>query len=406
MSAFALDVANHREIRTKFTMTEDHPRRTNQGSVMANSDSVDRIVLGDPAPWFGAPLISGDGAFNLQVAAGRWIVLSFLGSPADPKADEELAKLLRDAALFDEDRIVFCGVFTAAPHDPAPYRAMSTPAISFLADYDGAISRAYGAAAMPRTVVLDPMLRAVADIPWDHAAGHADTVRNVLRGLPAVDDCAGVPLTAPVLIVPRVLDFALCDFLVEFYDKLGGKESGFLLDSAGQTATVVDHKLKRRNDLTVVHPEVREAIRSQIVRRLVPAVDRFFQFAATRMDRYIVACYDSALGGHFHRHRDNVNAGAQHRRFAVTINLNKEYDGCDLVFPEFGRRGYRAPHGGAVVFSCGALHQVTPVTRGRRYAFLAFLYGEADAALREKNNAKIVQSEFRYSAMSDLLFPG
>ncbi|HTP92065.1 MAG TPA: hypothetical protein VMJ52_10040 [Xanthobacteraceae bacterium] len=60
----------------------------------------------------------------------------------------------------------------------------------------------------------------------------------------------------------------------------------------------------------------------------------------------------------------NINAGAQHRRFAVTINLNHDYSGCDLVFPEFGSRTYRAPHGGAVVFSCGALHQVTPITRG------------------------------------------
>jgi peroxiredoxin len=371
---------------------------------MGKIETADRIVLGDPVPWFGAALV-GDGAFNLQVAAGRWIVLSFLGSPGSPKVEDEVAGLLRDAHLFDEDRIVFYGVFTSPPTDPAPFLARSTRAISFVADYDGAISRAYGAAEMPRTIVLDPMLRAVADIPWDYAAGHARTVRNLLQGLPAVDDCAGVPLTAPVLIVPRVLDFELCDFLVQFYDKLGGKDSGFLLDSAGQTATVVDHKLKRRNDLSVVHPDVRQAIRSQIVRRLIPAVERFFQFSATRMDRYIVACYDSQLGGHFHRHRDNVNAGAQHRRFAVTINLNKDYDGCDLVFPEFGRRTYRAPHGGAVVFSCGALHQVTPVTHGRRYAFLAFLYGEADAALREKNNAKIVQSEFRYAGgISDRLF--
>jgi len=371
---------------------------------MGKIETADRIVLGDPVPWFGAPLV-GDGAFNLQVAAGRWIVLSFLGSPESPKVEGEVAGLLRDAHLFDEDRIVFYGVLTCPPADPAPFLARSTRAISFVADYDGAISRAYGAAEMPRTIVLDPMLRAVADIPWDYAAGHAQAVRNVLQGLPAVDDCAGVPLTAPVLIVPRVLDFELCDFLVQFYDKLGGKDSGFLLDSAGQTATVVDHKLKRRNDLSVVHPDVREAIRSQIVRRLIPAVERFFQFSATRMDRYIVACYDSQLGGHFHRHRDNVNAGAQHRRFAVTINLNKDYDGCDLVFPEFGRRTYRAPHGGAVVFSCGALHQVTPVMHGRRYAFLAFLYGEADAALREKNNAKIVQSEFRYAGgISDRLF--
>jgi hypothetical protein len=372
---------------------------------MANIESGDRIALGDPVPWFGAPLV-GDGAFNLQVAAGRWIVLSFLGSPCDPKGKAELTGLLGDAHLFSQDRIVFYGVLSAPPGDPAYYAALSTPAISFIADYDGAISRAYSAASMPRTIVLDPMLRAIADIPWDFAAGHAQTVRGVLQSLPAVDDCAGVPLTAPVLIVPRVFDFALCDFLVDFYDKLGGKDSGFLLDSSGQTATVVDYKLKRRNDLGVVRPEVRDAIRGQIVRRLLPAIERFFQFSATRMDRYIVACYDSAIGGHFYRHRDNVNAGAQHRRFAVTINLNKDYDGCDLTFPEFGSRTYRAPHGGAIVFSCGALHQVTPVTRGRRYAFLAFLYGEADAALREKNNANITQSEFRYAGgTSDRLFP-
>ena len=62
--------------------------------------------------------------------------------------------------------------------------------------------------------------------------------------------------------------------------------------------------------------------------------------------------------------------------------------------------------GGAIVFSCGALHEVTPITRGRRYAFLPFLYGEEDAARREKNNANIVQTEFRYAGeVSDRLFP-
>lgn len=363
------------------------------------------IVLGDPVPWFSAPLL-GAGDFNLQVAAGRWIVLSFLGSPADPKAKQELAQLLHDTQPFHEERIVFYGVLTARPADPSYYIGLNTFAISFIVDYDGAVTRAFGASDRPRTVVLDPMLRAVADIPWDHAGGHAKTVRRVLASLPAVDDSAGVPLIAPALIVPRVLDFELCDFLIQFYDKLGGKDSGFLFDANGQTSTVVDYRMKRRNDLSVLVPDLRDTIRAQIVRRLLPPIERFFQYSATRMDRYIVACYDSAVGGHFYRHRDNVNAGAQHRRFAVTINLNKDYDGCDLVFPEFGSRSYRAPHGGAIVFSCGALHQVTPVTRGRRYAFLAFLYGEADAALRERNDAKIAQAEFRYNAnLSDKLFP-
>jgi predicted 2-oxoglutarate/Fe(II)-dependent dioxygenase YbiX len=137
---------------------------------------------------------------------------------------------------------------------------------------------------------------------------------------------------------------------------------------------------------------------------LLPAIERFFQFSATRMDRSIVTCYDSAAGGHFYRHRDNVNVGAQHRRFAVSINLNKDYDGGDLVLPEFGHRAYRTPVGGAIVMSCGALHQVTPVTRGRRYAFVAFLYGEADAARREANNAKLHQSAAQYAVESDRLF--
>ena len=318
------------------------------------------IILGDPVPWFGAPLIV-DGSFNLQVAAGRWIVLAFLGSPANPRAGQELAELMREAHLFDPERIVFYGVLRAPPADPAPYIELCTAALSFIADYDGAVSSAFGAAEMPRTIVLDPMLRAVANVPWNEPAGHAQTVRGVLRSLPAVDDAAGVPLCAPVLIVPRIFDFALCDVLIQFYEKLGGDDSGFLFDVEGKTARVVDYRLKRRNDLVVAHPELREAIRSQIVRRLVPAIAQYFQFEATRMDRYIVACYDSTVGGHFHRHRDNVNIGARHRRFAVTINLNRDYDGCDLVFPEFGRRVYRAPHGGAVVFSCGALHQVTPV---------------------------------------------
>jgi predicted 2-oxoglutarate/Fe(II)-dependent dioxygenase YbiX len=363
-----------------------------------------RIVLGDPVPWFSAPEIGG-GSFDLHVSAGRWVVLSFLGSPADPRADAELAKLLQEASLFGEDRLVVGCVFTAPPEDIAGLAGISSKALFFLADYDGAVSRSFGALGTPRTVVLDPMLRAVADIAWDDPHGHAETVGNVLRGLPPVDESAGVPMFAPALIVPRVFSFELCDFLVQFYEAQGGVDSGFQFDIGGKTATVSDWRLKRRSDVALMAPEVRDLVRGQIVRRLIPEVERYFQYRATRMDRCIVACYDSEVGGHFHRHRDNVNAGAQHRRFAVSINLNGNFEGCDLMFPEFGRKVYRPPEGGAVVFSCGALHQVTPVTRGRRYAFLAFLYGEEDAKKREANNARLHAGERLYSGEQDRLFP-
>jgi predicted 2-oxoglutarate/Fe(II)-dependent dioxygenase YbiX/peroxiredoxin len=372
--------------------------------VSSNDATRNHVQLGDPAPWFSARTLT-DGTFHLQVAAGRWIVLCFLGSPDDPRARQELAELLRESPRFDEDHIIALGVLTAPPQDPIPLLEATTPAMSFLADYDGALTRSYGAHDISRTIVLDPMLRAVANIAWDHPEGHANLLRNVLRSLPRVDDAAGVPMNAPVLIVPRVFDFPFCELLVKLYERMGGEDSGFMLDVAGKTQTVVDYGLKRRNDLILAAPELREAICDQIVRRLLPAMDRYFQFSATRMDRHIVACYDSAIGGHFYRHRDNVNAGAQHRRFAVTLNLNKDYDGCDLMFPEFGRKVYRAPVGGAIVFSCGALHQVTPITRGKRYAFLAFLYGEADAARREANNDRLHENEERYSGAHDRLFP-
>src|SRR6202044_2393274 len=93
-----------------------------------------KIVLGDPVPWFSAPLIT-DGSFHLQVAAGRWIVLSFLGSPDNTRAQPAHAAILGDARLFDQDRIVFDGVLTAPPGDPTPYFSLCTPAISLIADY-------------------------------------------------------------------------------------------------------------------------------------------------------------------------------------------------------------------------------------------------------------------------------
>jgi peroxiredoxin len=362
------------------------------------------IGLGDPVPWFSAKTVTGQ-AVELHVDAGRWIVLMFFGSLDDARAVASLECIRANAVLLDEDRLVFLGVLNELPGDMAAIDAMSGPACKFILDPNGEISRAYGAHGAPRTIALDPMLRAIANIPFDHPNGHAAIVDGLVKSLPEVDASAGVPLFAPALIVPRVFEFPFCELLVKFYEEMGGNESGFLLDRDGKTQTVVDHRYKSRQDLVIVEPNLREAIRDRIVRRLVPEIKRYFQFNVTRMDRYMVSCYDAARGGHFSRHRDNVNAGARHRRFAASINLNSEYEGGPLMLPEFGRRSYAAPVGGAIVFSCGALHQVAPVTKGKRYAFVPFFYGESDAALRMQNNALLQPGEIHYTGDRDRLFP-
>ena len=193
------------------------------------------------------------------------------------------------------------------------------------------------------------------------------------------------------MIVPRIFEPELCRHLIGLYDAAGGARSGVMREIAGMTVPVIDD-FKSRRDADVVDEPTRTQTRGRIVRRLLPEIQKAFQFKATRMERYIVACYDSQEGGYFRPHRDNMTRGTAHRRFAVSLNLNAEdYEGGDLRFPEFGSRTYRPPTGGAVIFSCSMLHEATPVTRGRRYAFLPFLYDEEGARIRDEN-AKFLAS--------------
>jgi predicted 2-oxoglutarate/Fe(II)-dependent dioxygenase YbiX len=188
-----------------------------------------------------------------------------------------------------------------------------------------------------------------------------------------------------VLVLPRVLEPALCGRLVALYEAGGGAESGFMVERDGRTVGVYDDSRKRRRDQPIEDRALQAAIRARIGRRIAPEMRKAFQFDPTRIERYIVACYDGASGGHFRAHRDNTTPATAHRRFAVTVNLNDDFEGGELWFPEFGPRRYRPPAGGAAVFSCSLLHEARPVAAGRRYALLPFLYDDAAARLREAN---------------------
>ncbi|MFN4101046.1 MAG: 2OG-Fe(II) oxygenase, partial [Pararhodobacter sp.] len=164
-----------------------------------------------------------------------------------------------------------------------------------------------------------------------------------------------------------------------------GEESGFMREIGGRTLGLTDPGFKRRKDFTIEDRALIGALQSRILRRVVPEIAKVHQFTATRMERYIVSCYAAEDGGHFAAHRDNTTKGTAHRRFAVSVNLNDGFEGGEVSFPEYGPRSFKAPPGGAVVFSCSLLHRVSPVTEGRRYAFLPFLYDDAAARLREEN---------------------
>ena len=360
------------------------------------------LMPGDMAPWFVADCTSNP-RYAFNTVGGRYVVLVFFGSATSPLGAKQIAGALANSGLFDDDRLLMFGVST----DKSDRERLTprVPGIRYIWDHDRAVSALYGALPsaqsdaadyQPLTFVLDPSLRIIARIPARDPA-HDQVLAKFLRALPAVDQYAGTTLHAPVLVAPFVFEPAFCAELVAEYQRGQATDSGFMREENGQTVGKVDHGVNRRFDVIVENEQLRRGAMARIARRLLPMIRRAFDFDATRMERHIVACYDAAGGGYFRPHRDNTTKGTAHRRFAVTINLNAEdYAGGDLRFPEFGRRTYRAPTGGAVVFSCSLLHEATAVTSGRRFAYLPFLYDDRAAALRAENNRFLAEGVSRY----------
>lgn len=204
----------------------------------------------------------------------------------------------------------------------------------------------------------------------------------MIQTSPVIADAPAVAF-APILILPGVFTPKLCQTLIQLYDRQGGERSGFMVTENGQTVGKHDPRHKSRRDAMVADQGLIGSIQQRIIDHVVPAIRRAYAFHVTRMERYLVACYDAEEGGHFRAHRDNTTPGTAHRRFALSIPLNDDFQGGGLSFPEFGDRRYRAAAGSGIVFSCSLLHQVDPVTAGRRFVFLPFLYDEAAARIRQ-----------------------
>lgn len=350
-------------------------------------------MRGDPAPWFRAPALSSSPTYAFDTVAGRHVLMLFIESASDPTAAQALRLVDRHRRLFNDDDACFFGVTTDPEDAPAGRIAQQLPGIRYFLDYDRKLSALYGSAGpsgfAARWLVLDPGLRVLQRFDIEDGEQAIALLRASLA-VPTPDQWA------PVLMVPDILPVDLCDELIRGYEADGGTESGFMRDVDGKTRLLADPQHKRRRDWHVEDEALRGRLLGFLNRRMTLAVQRAFQFRPTRIERYLVGCYEAGMG-HFRPHRDNMTKGTAHRRFAVTINLNAgDFDGGDLRFPEFGQRTYRAPTGGAIVFSCSLLHEATPVTKGRRFAFLPFLYDEEGARVREANNPYLAESSGAY----------
>jgi len=336
---------------------------------------------GQAAPWFTAATPSNP-QFVIDSAAGRYVLLLFF--PVEGEARGMALRALAGAQrLFDD---VKASAFVVL-RDPASVQgARDMTGLRWVLDHSGAVTKRYGDA--PHWLLLDPTLRVIAAEP----IGAEEAMFKRIAALPAPADHAGVRLHAPVLIAPRIFEPELCQALIALHERDGGQFTGVMRDAGDRTLAVMD-ELKKRRDVRIDDLELQEAIRARLERRLYPLIKLALGFTTTHIERFLVSCYDAADGAVFHPHRDNTTQGTAHRRFACSLNLNDDFDGGDLRFAEYGPATYRPPAGGAVVFSCGLMHEALPMKAGRRYAFLPFFYDDAGAQVLDAYRARTAPVE-------------
>ncbi len=180
--------------------------------------------------------------------------------------------------------------------------------------------------------------------------------------------------TAPVMLLPNLLDPDLRRRLVEAFEVDHREGTVAILGSDGSARMVEMPDRKRRRDLTLERADPLYAeVAAALAARLMPELWKAWWIDRLRTEAFYVACYQADRNDFFAPHRDNNLPNTAHRRVAVSVELNDDYDGGGLVFPEYSDDRWRAPAGGGLAFSCSLLHEAVPVTAGRRYVLLAFL---------------------------------
>ena len=222
-----------------------------------------------------------------------------------------------------------------------------------------------------RVIMLDPNQRVAATFDSRAVPAASEAMETLARSVRAdggADLILRAPM-APVMILPRVFEADFCTQLIRLWGKGDHRDSGV----SSRYGNVNVAQLKQTEDYTVVEPMMQKAISDRLAYRIGPELSKVFAFDRQfTFDSHVILSY-SAEGRHFFgAHRDNGAPTTSDRAFAASVNLNEDFEGGELVFPEYAAVRVRPPAGGAAVFSCSLLHQVLPVTRGRRFVLTTF----------------------------------
>lgn len=317
--------------------------------------------------------------------SGRDLLLVFLNGADEAACEQVLSAFARRRDAL-EARAVAVVAFNA-DCDAAANRARKRRT-GFVwplpGDATGAIFAAYGlhkgGGAPLRIVWLTPyrQVRAWYDTPADIDRLLED-VMTTIDSERAAQSAPWQPPHAPVLAVPNVLTPEECAQLIDAFET--GGPFTVRPPQAGEMRgdykiPVYDHNRQDRVDHIIKDRAILQLLDQRIFERIAPMIKKAFAFEVTRREDLHIARYVGARSGNVMGHRDNVSPATAYRRFALSLNLNDDYDGGAIVFKEFSPTGYRSPAGTALVFSSALLHEVEETTRGTRYTLISHFFNE------------------------------
>ncbi|MBW3663773.1 MAG: 2OG-Fe(II) oxygenase [Actinobacteria bacterium] len=321
------------------------------------------IAKGERAPDFALP--RGAATVRYYSTVGGTPAVLLLAGDRDADTTRSLLGALRD------------GVPGAATVDVVALDGACAEELDGYHDVEGRVHDAYGVSVdgAPIVIALDPSVRvAVVEQATDLARAVGRIAFAVARLVHEPSERT-IVRQAPVLFVPNALSEELRSEVIAAWSA-GATATGVEATVGHGRGEVHDEQRKRRRDHTVADDELLRTLTTHIGRRVMPELSRAFAYRATRFEGFKIGCYEETERGFFEPHRDNLSAATAHRRFALSLNLNDDYDGGELRFPEYGPDRYRPAAGEALLFSGALLHEVRPVIRGRRFVLLSFLYGD------------------------------
>ena len=228
-------------------------------------------------------------------------------------------------------------------------------------------------ATAPALFALDPNQRIIALAGADHASSFAEIARAAFQRIAPQDPPRLISKQAPVLFIPDVLDNSDCDRLIDAWRDGEKRENVVNVDSGQESGRALRSEVKRRSDV-VIEGALERHLLITLMPRVSPEIEHVHAFDKEwTFEKFRVGCYDAKDAGFFRPHRDNPSEALSHRQFAASFNLNDGYEGGYLRFPEYGIDHYAPPKGGVLIFSCGLLHEVVPITAGQRYTLLTFV---------------------------------